>query len=70
MNNRPGWQTSEFWLAVFANAAAVGSAAAGIVPGPYGLAAAAATNIAYMAARTVVKARQKDGGKAKSQTSR
>lgn len=58
MNNRPGWQTSEFWLTVFGNVAGIGTAAAGIVPGPIGLGIAAVTNVAYIAARTVVKARK------------
>jgi len=55
---KPGWQTSGFWLTVFSNVAAVGSVAAGVVPGPIGLGIAAATNVAYVAARTVVHTRQ------------
>lgn len=55
---KPGWQTSEFWLSVFSTVASVGAVAAGVVPGPIGLAVAGATTGAYTIARAVVKSRK------------
>ncbi len=49
---KPGWKTTEFWLTLALNAAAVLSMLSGILPGERGITAIAIANALYAFART------------------
>jgi hypothetical protein len=57
---KPGWQSTEFWLAILANVGTVAGAFSGLIPPPWGAVAAAAgavvTSVVYTVSRGSVKA--------------
>lgn len=57
---KPGWQSTEFWMAIIANVATAAGAFSGLIPPPWGAVAAAAgavvTSVVYTVSRGSVKA--------------
>ena len=52
---RPGWKTSEFWLAIGGKVLLAAGAVLGLVPGPAAAAAVAGIGVAYTIGRAITK---------------
>lgn len=55
MNPKPGYKTTEFWLAIATNVAAIGGMVADALPPKYGVPVMAAVNAVYAVARAYTK---------------
>ena len=56
---KPGWKTTEFWLAALTSVGAVAASLAGVLPPNYGAVATAIATAAYSLARGFAKASQR-----------
>lgn len=57
---KPGWKTTEGWAAALVMIGSYAGVAAGLVAGPVGLGIGAVSALAYIASRTILKARAHD----------
>jgi len=55
-SGKPGWQTTEFWVTVASQAAAIWGLLKGVVPAPWNVIIPVAGAAIYAVARTIAKA--------------